>query len=458
MSSTSLTVHTTYPKTEGVRLGHGLFREVPIERRPDRAAPPPRRAAGPSRRTRRCRGRRSMATGPAGRAGLLSSQRRSAVRQTVREFRREPARLEEDSASRRSWTLARSTIPSARSTADHRLGERLRPRRLLRRERVQLGLDVEAEPPPSPAASRGRARRRGSGCGRPSCGTCPGNRSAVRLPGAARPTSRSARIGEVQRVEERPGRRQPRAGRVPVCSGLRARSWCTTGTPSRVIPRSSSKHVELPSSTAPLERREGVLGQQPPGAPVPLDLDAPGRHRQPKQREEREAPHRPPRTSACLTQVGGRLRSRRGGRVPAQGRGEGCPRPRPASRPSTRTVMAGASRPPASCPCTRESAPSALHDVDPASSRDADSREAGSRCSGRMPTVTPAGAPGSRRRNRQGLARTVEGHAPPSVRDRARQEVHRRRADEPGHEHGCGLAVHVEGRPDLLGRRRRSLR
>ena len=260
----------------------------------------------------------------------LSSQRRSAVRQTVASSgasRRASKRTRQS----KDWRLARLHHSFRPKHRDHRAGERLRPRRLLRRERVQLGLDVEAQPlrprPPPEGQHVGEGRDAGAV-------VRDLFREPLRGPAARRGPSdvEIGEIGEVQRVEERPGRRQPRAGRVPGVLRVERPVVVHDGDPVAGHAKVELQHVG-PELDGPLERRERVLGEQPPGAPVPLDLDAPRRHREPEQGKEREAPKDPPRNSARLRQLGGRRRRRRGGRVPARGRGEGCPRPRPASRP-----------------------------------------------------------------------------------------------------------------------------
>ena len=111
---------------------------------------------------------------------------------------------------------------------------------------------------------RGRSATTSSrrGMRAPSIGVWCGKRRAVRLPGAARPTSYAASAANCISAIDGPGLASHVPPRVRVVSGLRSGSWWTTTTPSAVS-RTSNSIASTPIAQAPAMPARVFSGNRP---------------------------------------------------------------------------------------------------------------------------------------------------------------------------------------------------
>ena len=180
---------------------------------------------------------------------------------------------------------------------DHRAGEFLRTDGLLRRQGRHLGLDVEANRPRSGPSSEGqhlRQRRNARAVARILIREPLRNVAARRRATDIEPGQR----GQVQRVEERSRRREPLSRRVAGAVRIERPVVVDDGHPVPRYAEVELQHVDADLDGA-LERRDGVLGKQPAGAAVTLDLHRVRGHRaeSAEQGDQRDSPQKPPRMS-----------------------------------------------------------------------------------------------------------------------------------------------------------------
>ena len=121
----------------------------------------------------------------------------------------------------------------------------------------------------------------------PSRGTCWGNRFAT-LAARRRPADvEFGQRGQVQRVEQRPRRREPRAGRVPGAIRIEGPVVVHDGHAVPGHAEVELQHVHTQFDGA-LERRHRVLRKQSAGAAVSLDFERVGGHEAESEREHEE--------------------------------------------------------------------------------------------------------------------------------------------------------------------------